>query len=104
MYLNFAVATVFLGLISMNAFGIEEDEEGKKRRHAAKLATVNQFEPVVDIHNSAVILEHPTVLASNAESIAKLNRLEVEGAARERTLRTWHAAHGRAYPERFAGD
>jgi hypothetical protein len=104
MYLNFAVATVVLGLISMNAFGIEEDEEGKKRRHAAKLATVNQFEPVVDIHNSPVILEHPTVPVSTAESIAKLKRLESEGAARESSLRKWHAAHGRTYPERFAGD
>jgi hypothetical protein len=103
MYLNFAVATVVLGLISMNAFGIEEDEEAKKRRHA-KLATANQFEPVVDIHNSAVILEHPTVLTSNTESIAKLKRLESEGAARESTLRKWHAANGRTYPERFAGD
>lgn len=87
----------------MNAFGVEDDGEGKKRRYS-KRVSVNQFERIVDIHNSAVILEHPTVLVSNAESIAKLKRLEAEGAARESTLRTWYTAHGRAYPELFAGD
>jgi hypothetical protein len=105
MYLNFAIATMVLGsMFSINAFAAEsESVDDKKRRHH-KPATLNHFEPVVDIHNSAVIVAHPTPLLSGKEGIAELQKLNEIGAAREQSLRAWHESRGTSMPVRFAGD
>lgn len=100
MYPQFALATLVLGsLFSMSSFATELDDKKKRRASAAQ-----PLESIVDIHNSPVILAHPTLLVSDEESIGKLQRLRAMGAQRETKLRAWYQAQGKAYPERFAGD
>lgn len=100
MYPQFALATLVLGsLFSMSSFATELDDKKKRRASAAQ-----PLESIVDIHNSPVILAHPTAMSSGAESIAELQKLRQLGEMRESKLRAWHQSTGKPYPARFAGD
>ncbi len=100
---NLAVALFALGtLVSMNAYASTEIED-KKRRVASRSNPVT-FDSIVDIHASSLITTHPTRWISAAEAVTQLEKLRIEGEARERHLRAWHASKGRVFPERFAGD
>ncbi|MFA6970652.1 MAG: hypothetical protein WC208_04535 [Gallionella sp.] len=101
MYIQFAIATVMIGsLFSMSTFAACQDDE--KRRNSSQ--AVQPLENIVDIHNSPVILEHPTRMQSGAEGGAELEKLRKAGEMREIDRRTWYQSRGKAYPERFAGD
>ncbi len=104
MYPQLAMTAVILGsMFSMSSFANEVDVEEEKKRRNARVA-IQSFEPVVDIHNTPVVMAHPTLAASKTASLAELSKLRVAGEQRERGLRAWYAARGQAYPERFAGD
>ncbi|MDD4929394.1 MAG: hypothetical protein PHP85_08975 [Gallionella sp.] len=104
MYPQFSIATVILGSVfSMASFAAELESDDEKKRRASG-GTVPSFENVVDIHNSPVILEHPTKMNSGAQSTAALRKSHQAGEIRERHMRSWYQSQGKAYPERFKGD
>lgn len=104
MFSQFAVAAVVFGSIfSMSSIAAELSIADDKKRSSSKLSH-RSLEVLVDIHQSPAVLAHPTIIPTGEASIAELNRLRVEGEAREQTLRTWYQARGLAFPERFAGD
>ncbi len=99
-----ATATVILGSVfSMATFAAEMECDDKKKRRAAS-ASAQSLESIVDIHNSPVILAHPTKFNSSEESIAELQKLRVAGELRDSKMRAAAQAQGKPYPERFAGD
>lgn len=101
MYIQFAIAAVMTGsLFSMAASAACLDDE--KRRNSSQ--AVPQFENIVDIHNSPLILAHPIPMQSGAEGVAELEKLRRAGEVREINRRSSYQSRGQAYPERFAGD
>lgn len=102
MYPQLTIATLVLGsLFSMSSFAAELELDDKKKRRAA---SAQPLESIVDIHNSPVILAHPTQLVSDKESMSKLQKLRAIGEQRETRLRAWYQTQSKPYPERFTGD
>jgi hypothetical protein len=102
MQLQFLMAALLsASVFVLPAFASEMSDE-KKTRHAK--CQPYSFEPLVDIHASAAVVQHPTQSVSNAASIAELIALREQGEARDSKLRAEYQTRGKVFPEHFPGD